>query len=37
MWIETEANGEYPNADTIGLVTVEATTPTAHMPWGDPW
>ena len=34
MLIETEANGEYLNADMIERVTVEDTTLTAHMPSG---
>jgi hypothetical protein len=34
MWMETEANGEYLNADVIGRITVEDTTLTAHMPSG---
>ena len=35
MSIETTgANGEYLNADMIERVTVEDTTPTAHMPSG---
>jgi hypothetical protein len=34
MWIETEANGEYLNADMIERVTVEDTTLTADMPSG---
>jgi hypothetical protein len=34
MWIETEANGEYLNADMIERVTVEDATLTAHMPSG---
>jgi len=37
MWIETEANGEYLNADMIERVYVEDTTLRAHMPSGDPW
>ena len=32
MWIETEANGEYLNADMIERVTVEGATLTAHTP-----
>ncbi len=34
VWIETKANGEYLNGDTIERVTVEDTTLTAHMPSG---
>ena len=34
MWIETEANREYLNADMIERVTVEDTVLTAHMPSG---
>jgi len=37
IWIETEANAEYLNADMIERVYVEDTTLTAHMPSGDPW
>lgn len=32
MGIETEANGEFLNADMIERVTVEDKTLTAHMP-----
>jgi hypothetical protein len=34
MGIETEANGEYLNADMFERITVEDTTLTAHMPSG---
>ena len=34
MWIETEANGEYLNADMIERVTVEGATLTAHTSSG---
>ncbi len=34
MWIESEANGDFLNADMIERVTVEDTTLTAHMPSG---
>jgi hypothetical protein len=34
MWIETEANGEYLNADMIERVIVEDTILTARTPSG---